>query len=114
MRKLLVVTIISSLFVAPAYAQLAVSANDNKVVNENGKNMVVPNPAPDTVSIIDLKTLKIVGEVQAPTSVVGPPPSAALTPDESYALATSAQKKDPAAARQTDPDNRVSVIDLKA
>lgn len=114
MRKLLIVTIISSLFVAPAYAQLAVSANDNKVVNENGKNVVVPNPAPDTVSIIDLKTLKIVGEVQAPTSVVGPPLSVALTPDESYALVTSAQKKDPADAGKTVPDNRVSVIDLKA
>ncbi len=95
MRKLFLATIISSACVTPAYAQLAVSANDNKVVNENGKNVVVANAAPDTVSIIDLKSLKIVGEVQAPTSVVGPPLSVALTPDESYALVTSAQKKDP-------------------
>jgi len=116
MRKLLIVTIISSLCVAPAYAQLAVSANDNKVVNENGKNVVVPNAAPDTVSIIDLRSSppKVIGEVQAPTSVVGPPLSVALTPDESYALVTSNQKKDPKDPAKTVPDNRVSVIDLKA
>jgi hypothetical protein len=33
-------------------AQIAVSGNDNKVVNVNG---VTTNPPPDTVSIIDLK-----------------------------------------------------------
>ena len=96
-------------------AQLAVSANDNKLVNENGKNIVVANPAPDSVSIIDLSTFppKIVGEVQAPTSVVGPPTSVAIALDESFALVTSAQKKDPADPAKTVADNRVSVIDLR-
>ena len=36
-------------------AQIAVSANDNKVVLVNGMSTVVQNPAPDTVAIIDLK-----------------------------------------------------------
>src|SRR5260221_7029019 len=116
MKRIFLVTTAAALQLAtvPAFAQLAVSANDNKVVNENGKNVVVPNPTPDTVSIIDLKTLKVIGEVQAPTSVVGPPTSVALTPDEAYALVTSNQKKDPADPAKTVPDNRVSVIDLKA
>ena len=37
-----------------ASAQLAVSSNDNKVVNVNGVNRIPDNPAPDNVTIIDL------------------------------------------------------------
>ena len=40
---------------ARADAQLAVSGNENKVVNVNGVVTVVPDPQPDTVSVIDLK-----------------------------------------------------------
>jgi hypothetical protein len=51
---------------AVAMAQIAVSANDNKVVNIDGKNVVVENPAPDTATIIDLGVSppKVLGEVQ--------------------------------------------------
>jgi hypothetical protein len=35
-------------------AQWAVSSNDNKVMLDNGVVKVVPNPAPDTATIIDL------------------------------------------------------------
>ena len=74
-----------------AHAQLAISVNDNKVVLDNGTAKVVPNPAPDTVTIIDLKANppRVVAEIKAPASVVGPPLSVALTPDESLALVTS-------------------------
>jgi DNA-binding beta-propeller fold protein YncE len=103
-------------FAAPAAAQLAVSANDNKQVNIAGVGSVVPNPAPDTVSVIDMGVFppRIVGEVQAPTSVVGPPGSVAVAPDESFALVSAAMKKDPADPAKVVPDNRLSVIDLKA
>ena len=37
-----------------ALAQIAVSANDNKAMLDNGANRVVANPPPDTVTIIDL------------------------------------------------------------
>jgi DNA-binding beta-propeller fold protein YncE len=99
-----------------ATAQLAVSANDNKAVLVNGVNSVPDNPAVDTVSIIDLsaKPPKVIGEVKAPTSVVGPPQSVAVSRDESYALVTGAMKVDPADAKKTTPDNKLSVIDLKA
>jgi len=101
---------------AGATAQLAVSANDNKAVLVNGVNSVPDNPAADTVSIIDLsaKPPKVIGEVKAPASVVGPPQSVAVSRDESYALVTGAMKVDPADAKKTTPDNKLSVIDLKA
>jgi DNA-binding beta-propeller fold protein YncE len=46
--------------------------------------------------------------------VVGPPLSVAITPDEGLALVTAAMKIDPADPKKQIPDNRVSVIDLKA
>ena len=97
-------------------AQIAVSANDNKVVLVNGAATVVQNPAPDTVAIIDLKQFppKITAEIEVPASVVGPPFSVAITPDESLALVTAAMQIDPNDATKQVPDNRLSVIDLKA
>jgi DNA-binding beta-propeller fold protein YncE len=107
-----------ALLLAPlaAEAQLAVSSNDNKVRLDNGVNNVVKNAPPDTVSIIDLAVLppRVVAEIPVPGSVVGPPFSVAVAPDESIALVTSSAKLDPNDATKTVPDNRVSVIDLKA
>jgi DNA-binding beta-propeller fold protein YncE len=99
-----------------ASAQIAVSANDNKAVLVNGVNAVPANPSPDTVTIIDLsaKPPKVIGELQAPTSVVGPPNSVAVSRDESFALVTGAMKLDPADPKKLSPDNKLSVIDLKA
>jgi DNA-binding beta-propeller fold protein YncE len=103
--------------VAPvADAQIAVSANDNKVVLVNGVVTVVGSAPPDTVSIIDLKASppRVIGEVPAPVSVAGPPLSVAVTPDESLALVTASNKVDPTDATKQAPNNQVSVIDLKA
>jgi DNA-binding beta-propeller fold protein YncE len=109
--------LLAVLSLAPtAGAQIAVSANDNKVVLVNGAVRVVPNPPPDTVTIIDLsvKPPRMIAEIEAPASVVGPPLSVAITPDESLALVTAAMKVDPNDPTKQAPDNRLSVIDLKA
>jgi DNA-binding beta-propeller fold protein YncE len=102
---------------APAvFAQIAVSANDNKVTLVNGTPTVVQNPPPDTVAIIDLKQFppKILAEIEVPTSVVGPPLSVAITPDENLALVTAAMKIDPNDPTKQIPDNRLFAIDLQA
>lgn len=82
-----------------AAAQIAVSVNDNKVVLDNGVPKVVANAPPDTVAIIDMKTLppRLLDEIELPGSGVGRSSSVAVTPDESLALVS---------------DNRLSVIDL--
>ncbi len=99
-----------------AAAQLAVSSNDGKAVLVNGVNTVPPKPADDTVTIIDLGVSppKVIGELKAPSSVVGPPQNVAITPDESIALVAASMKVDPADPTKLTPDNRLSVIDLKA
>ena len=98
-----------------AQAQIAVSANDHKMFWENGQTRVVGNPSPDTVTVIDLgaNPVKVLGQVNAPASVAGPPQTVAVSPDESSALVSSGQKIDPADPSKTIPDNRLSVIDIK-
>jgi DNA-binding beta-propeller fold protein YncE len=99
-----------------AEAQLAVSSNDNKVRLDNGVVKVVPNPAPDTATIIDLGATppRVVAEISVPGSVVGPPLSVAIAPDQGLALITSSMKIDPADRTKQVPDNRLSVVDLRA
>jgi len=99
-----------------ARAQLLLSANDNKVVLENGAVRTLREPHPDTLSVIDLSasppTLR--AEIAVPASVVGPPTSIAITPDERLALVTANQRPNPAEAGKLTPGNSMSVIDLTA
>ena len=71
-------------FCSAANAQIAVSANDNKIALVDGANTVPANPPPDTVTILDIGVSppKVLGEVQAPSSVVGVPQSVAVSKDE--------------------------------
>ncbi len=98
---------------ALASAQLAVSANDNKAVLVNGVTTAVPNAAPDTVAIIDLRNRipRLIAEIDAAASVVGPPLSVAIAPDESMVLVTAATRI--AEGKQV-PDNKLQVIDLQS
>ena len=99
-----------------AAAQIAVSSNDGKVVLINGTVSVPASPTVDTVTIIDLGVLppKVIAEIKAPSSVTGPPQNVAVAPDESFALVAATMKLDPADPKKQVPDNRLSVIDLKA
>lgn len=108
--------VLMSLSTLDGHAQIVVSANDNKVTLVNGTTPVVPNAPDDTVSIIDLgvNPPKLLVELKAPSSVAGPPQNVAISPDGSLALVSSHNRLDPADAKKLAPDNRVTVIDLKA
>lgn len=101
---------------AIARAQIALSANDNKLVLDNGVTRPVRDPAPDTLSIIDLSTSppRLRGEIQVPTSVVGPPFSVALSANERLALVTANQRHDPADPTKLVPGNSMAVVDLSS
>jgi DNA-binding beta-propeller fold protein YncE len=116
MRSALTAGLAFALLAAGAHAQLAVSANDNKLVLVNGVPSVMQKPAPDTVALIDLgaKPPSLIRHLQVPTSVVGPPLSVALTPDESLLLVTSSARLDPQAPGRLVPDKRLTVVALKA
>ena len=114
--RLMLLAIVLFLLASPAFAQIAVSVNDNKVMLDNGTVKVVPNAPPDTLSVIDLKSTppRVVSEIPVPGSVVGPPFSVAITPDEGLALVTAAMKVDPSDPTKQVADNRLSVVDLRA
>src|SRR3954468_10967473 len=96
---------------SPSSAQIAVSANDNKIVNIDGVNKIVENPAPDNVTIIDLGASppKVIGQLDGPGQVVCPPQSVAVAPDESIGLVVASTKIDPADPKKTTNDNKLSV-----
>jgi len=95
-------------------AQIAVSANDSKVKLVDGKVTVQKDPAPDTVSIIDLRANppRVLAEIEVPNSVVGPPLNVAISPHEDIALITANQKIDPADPSKTVADDKLTVIEL--
>jgi DNA-binding beta-propeller fold protein YncE len=102
-----------------ARAELALSANDGKVRLDNGVTKTVAG-GQDSLAVIDLaparsgKPPRLLAEIPLPASIVGPPQSVAIAPDESFALVTANQKVDPADPSKTVPDNRMSVVDLKS
>jgi hypothetical protein len=99
-----------------ARGDVAVTANDAHSANVDGVAGPAKNPPPDTVSVIDVGQYppKVVATAEAPTSVVGAPTSIWIAPDESYVLVTAATKIEPQNPDRIVPDDRVSVIDLKA
>jgi DNA-binding beta-propeller fold protein YncE len=101
-----------SLCATSAGAQIAVSINDGK---QPRLGHTPTDVKPDTVSVIDLNHYppKVVGVVQAPVSMIGPPTSVAVSPDGSFAIVTASQKFDPADPTKFVLDDKVSVIDLK-
>ncbi len=101
-------------FSGAALAQIAVSANDNKVKLNNGKVDVVKGAPADTVTVIDLgaNPPKVLSEIDVPNSVVGPPLNVAITPKQEIALVSSNMKIDAADPSKTVPDDKVVVLDL--
>ncbi len=93
-----------------ADARLAISGNDGKQLQAGEDGKVTP----DTVSVIDLKAYppKLIGQVEVPVAMIGPPEAVAVSRDESFAIVTASQKSNPADAMHPVDDDRVSVIDL--
>jgi DNA-binding beta-propeller fold protein YncE len=116
-RLATVVVMFAVLVIVPVtHGQLLLSTNDNKVTLVNGVATVVKSPPPDTLTVIDIKSWppRVVAEVNVPGSVVGPPFSVAVTPDESLALVTANEKLDPSDPTRRIPNNTMSVVDLNA
>ena len=111
LRLAAVVVLASSINVPAAHGQLPLSINDNKVELVNGAATVGKSPRPDTLAVIGTKSWppKVVAELDVPGSVVGPPFSVAVAPDESIALVTANEKLDPSDATKRIANNTVSI-----
>ena len=66
--------------------ELLVSANDAKLVRDNGADRFPEDPGPDTLSLIDLDAARVLVTVPVLTSIVGPPQAVALSRDGALAV----------------------------
>lgn len=111
MRKALCLTAAAAfLFTLPACAsaQIAVSVNDGKQLRPGE---AAATRTEDYVSIIDMspRAPRVLGSVATATSMIGPPTSVAVAPDESFAIVASAQAIEGGILVK---NNAISVIDL--
>jgi DNA-binding beta-propeller fold protein YncE len=108
MRNILLVALLC--LATGAQAHLAISGNDGKQL-QKGEDIGV---TPDSVSVIDLAVYppKVIGTVNGPASMIGPPEAVVVARDESFAIVTAAQKFNPADPMHPADDDKVSVIDL--
>jgi DNA-binding beta-propeller fold protein YncE len=95
-----------------AQAQLVVSANDGKQLRPGE---APATRTPDTIAVIDLGggSPRVLATLAAPASMIGPPSSVAVAPDESFAIVSASQALDAASPPALVPDDTVSVVDLQ-
>jgi hypothetical protein len=100
----------ASLVPVTARAELAISANDGKQLQQGETTQRTP----DSVSVIDLGHYppKVIGSVEVPAAMIGPPDAVAIGAGEKFAIVTASQKFDPADPLHPAADDKVSVIDL--
>ena len=104
-----------SLFASTAIssAQLLVSANDGKVVLNDGVIEHVKD-GKDTIVIVDIAegTPRVLADLAVPNSVKSPPSNVAISPDKSSVLIAAVRKYAGDPPRETS-DTRVTFVDLR-
>ncbi len=89
-------------------AEIAVSANDGKQMRPGD---IINGPEPDSISVLKIGDghVKLLGSVQAPAAMIGPPAAVAVSKDGRFALVTVCQKL---VGMNLAPDDLVEVVDL--
>ncbi|MBV9551793.1 MAG: YncE family protein [Alphaproteobacteria bacterium] len=109
--------VVLSLGPAAARAQLMIVGNDQKPKFDAGQQTMLP-PGHDTLSIIDMSKpaqLRIVATIPLDNTIAGPPTNLAIAPKGDIALvANSLKAVEKDGKWQTEPDDRLFVVDLKA
>jgi DNA-binding beta-propeller fold protein YncE len=88
------------------HAQIAISANDGKQIQE-GQDAIS-----DSVTVLNLSSSSTaaLATIELPTSMIGPPSSVAVSPDGTFALVTASQRRLPDGSLTA--NDTLSVIDL--
>ena len=102
----------------PAGAQVMIVGNDEKITFDEAGKAVNHEPGKDTVSIVDLskpEAPRVAASIPLANTIVGPPTNLAIHPSGEFALvANSVNPQKEGDAWKNVPDDKVSVIDLKA
>src|SRR5690242_7191671 len=106
-RRLLIASAMVGMLASAARADIVLSINDNHTVLDDKANQVAPDPVKaDTVDVIDVGSFppRVIGTIEVPGSVVGPPLAIWVAPDESWAIVTAATRADPQGKFGISPD----------
>lgn len=108
MRTHGIAAVLLLLSLAGARGEIVVSANDGKQLRPGDE---VTGPTPDSVSVLEVDGghVRLLGSVQVPAAMIGPPRAIALTADSKLAIATACQSL---AGDKLSPADTVSLIDL--
>jgi DNA-binding beta-propeller fold protein YncE len=102
----------------PAFGQTLIVGNDEKQGVDQNFKPILREPGHDTLSILDISQPDkphVTATIPLVNSVVGPPTNLAITPSGDVALvANSLAPMTQGWGRRLEPDNKVSVVDLKA
>jgi DNA-binding beta-propeller fold protein YncE len=95
----------------PAYF---LSTQDGRVGLDDGKPVVRNSPDSLAIIVLEGNGLRLVHQIDMPTSLVGPPSSIAVAPNSRLALISAATRRDPADASKVIAHDLVSVVALDA
>ncbi|MDQ8193682.1 Nramp family divalent metal transporter [Coraliomargarita sp. SDUM461004] len=92
-----------------------VCVTDQRYTQVGGGERIYSNARPGALLAINaaaLPQLEVKHLASIPTSLIGPPTSVAITPNNRYALVTAAMQVDPNNSQKQIPDTRLSVVSL--
>ncbi len=102
----------------PAVGQTLIVGNDEKQGWDENAKQIYREPGHDTLSIVDIskpEAPQVVASIPLTNSVVGPPVNLAIHPSGEIALVANALAPVIQGwAHRLEPDNKVSLVDLKA
>src|SRR5690348_16484014 len=113
MLQTFVVPIMAALWALPfaARGQIMLSGNENKIDLTGGGQAVIPNPAPDNLTVLDFSQFppKTWTLDNLPNTVIGPPSNIGISPDGRMALVANSIKIE---GSKWVPESYVHVLDL--
>jgi len=97
-----------------AASSLVISGNEAKIDLQGGQKLI-PNPAPDSLSILDFSSFppKVTELPNVPNSVIGPPSNIAINPDATLALIANSINVTPGKKEQYEPAHEIHILDLE-
>ncbi len=91
-----------------------VSANEGKLDLVTGTQRMLPNPTPDSVTLLDFATLppRVRHLTNIPNTVLGPPSNVAISPDHRHVVIANSIVPDASRANGWRPARDIHVLDL--
>jgi DNA-binding beta-propeller fold protein YncE len=93
-----------------------ISGNENKIDLTSGVARVIPDAAPDSLSVLDFSEFppRVENVVGVPNTVIGPPSNIAITPDGRTALVGNSVRLDAGSSTGFVPESQIHVVNLES